>query len=303
MFFDSHVMVLLNNKDWEVRKIPLALDIQGQIISWFSECLEKYLISSTKTKPWTWENRIESQASQAEQIYSISNYRLPDTVYDSLAQPDPIEILNLYEEQLPKIKNIFLGTLEPEPLVAFQNFTISQYLSSKSLSIFPQDANFFQPKGVGLRIDKRVDCVYNRNNILFKSFWTARQTLDLAKYYKEATEGDVMAFLEHPHLHFTEKESAYQSLDSWMRRKIALLTNSQILDRYPITDIVNQADNHGISLEITQSDDKPQIVISNNNEDLRILLQFLGEDIYKGPLTNNIYLAGSKKHLVRNLTG
>ena len=71
-------MVLLNNKDWEVRKIPLALDIQGQIISWFSECLEKYLISSKKLNPGLGKSyRIPGLPSRAD----LLNLQLSATGY------------------------------------------------------------------------------------------------------------------------------------------------------------------------------------------------------------------------------
>ena len=44
-------------------------------------------------------------------------------------------------------------------------------------------------------------------------------------------------------------------------------------------------------------------VIPNDKEQLKIVLGFLDEDAYKGPVLNNMFLANSKVQFTRDSTG
>lgn len=292
MLKDCSVFVLMNNKDAEVKRIVLPKNTQNQITSAFSSSLQSFLSFSAKPMIFNLNNK-----SQSSQLFCIPNYHVPQTILEAINTPNQIDILKLDEGNLPKIKNIFVGTITPKPTIAFQNFTITQYLSRKGWSLFHSEGSFSHSIGIGLGIDDRIDCVYHEGTLLFSSFWTARQTLDLSKYYKEATETDIAAFTDHSSLHFISKEDFCKSADSWMRRKIASLSDANVLDKHSVANIASQANKHGIDIKTEEVAGNQRIVMPDDKEQVKTLLHFLDDDIYIGPLTENIYISNSKKPL------
>lgn len=290
MFTNRNVFVTLNNKSLEVRRVLVTQDTQKEITSSFAHLMEELLYSRPERIPF--DGRYKPEANE---ICYISNYNLPVAIRRAISDPMSMEYLELDKKKLPSIKHIFIGTNEPELIVVFQNFTTGQYLLRKGWTLMQSSDTFEHFKGTGFVIDNRIDCVYRGDSLLFTSYWTARQVLDLSSYYREATENEVISFMNLSHFDFECKDTFYGHTDSWVRRKIALLNDSEVLKKHSVEDIAKEARTHGINLEVKQVSGMSKLVVPKDKKRLKTLLSFLDEDIYTGPLTDNKYITNSKR--------
>jgi uncharacterized Fe-S cluster-containing radical SAM superfamily enzyme len=76
-----------------------------------------------------------------------------------------------------------------------------------------------------------------------------------------------------------------------IRRKIAMINDSQVLDQYSASEIKKKARAIGVDVEIKDK----KVVIPNDKEKIKVILGFLDEEAYKGPFSQNTYLANSKR--------
>ena len=66
------------------------------------------------------------------------------------------------------------------------------------MNLFHDQNTFDRDKRYGLTINELVDCIFEDNNLVFNSYYFARQIFDLSEYYREATDTDVEAFINNP---------------------------------------------------------------------------------------------------------
>jgi hypothetical protein len=79
---------------------------------------------------------------------------------------------------------------------------------------------------------------------------------------------------------------------STVRRKIALILQSGILDKHPVTTIVATASTFKVTIQTTPDG---KMVLPESPSELRKLLRFLDEDYYESPLTQTQYVSNSKR--------
>ena len=72
-----------------------------------------------------------------------------------------------------------------------------------------------------------------------------------------------------------------------------MINDSGVLENNAAAKIKKLAKSAGI--EIVVEDKK--IVLPDDKEELKIVLRFLDEEAYKGPFSNNTYLANSKRRV------
>lgn len=72
--------------------------------------------------------------------------------------------------------------------------------------------------------------------------------------------------------------------NTWIRRKIAVINDSQVLVNYTASEIRMLAAESGIDIK------EEAIVISDDKEKVKVILGFLDEEAYKGPFSQkNIF--------------
>lgn len=130
----------------------------------------------------------------------------------------------------------------------------------------------------------------------FISFFFARQVFDLSEYYRSATDQEVRSFSTNEKLLLSDTENFQNMANSWIRRKIALINDSNVLKQYSSEKIKNLAKSVGIDISV----ENQKIVIPNDKEQIKIILGFLDEEAYKGPFSHSTYLANSKRQIKKN---
>lgn len=194
------------------------------------------------------------------------------------------------------VQALFTGRQEAngEVTVLLQNFDRRRVLSNKGLSIFHSANSFKKIEGVGLTIDWKLAAILNGSKLRFTSFHNARQIFDLSDHYVEATDADIVAFLDLGVVK-ADKVQLTTIADTWIRRKLALIQQSQILTKVPLVEI--QAAAAGFAIEITfeKVDGNDQLVLPSNKAELKTLLRFLDEDYYESPISKTHFITNSKR--------
>lgn len=198
----------------------------------------------------------------------------------------------------PEIKAIFVGERtedgETEKFnVVFQRFRKEQYISTKWCNLFFESNTFFQEKRFGISIADGVDCYYTDKELRFSSFYYARQIFDLSECYRSATDSEVESFTTNSKLAIDDSDAFKGLANTWIRRKIAMINDSQVLDNYSAEEIKTRAKLVGVDIDVKDK----KIVIPNDKDKIKIILRFLDEEAYKGPFSQKTFLANSKRQV------
>ena len=178
--------------------------------------------------------------------------------------------------------------------VAFQKFKKEQYIQSTYYNLFYSEGTFRQEKSKGLSITDAIDCIFINDTLKFSSFYYARQIFSLNEYYRIATDNEVERFVKNERLSIGDVDIFKQISDNtWIRRKIAMINDSNVLNDNSAEKIQNSAKQIGLKIEVHNK----KLVLPNNKEDLKNVLGFLDEEAYQGPFSQNTYLANSKRKI------
>jgi len=290
MFENCSVMIIKNTDD--ICRLELDAQTQEEICESFSKAQENLLSEKTRVvfdgsyKPHT------------DEFLAIENFRLSGEIMDAIRNPIGVLPYEKIDGEFPEIKAIFVGERvqmedTEEFHVAFQRFRKEQYISTKWYNLFFDENTFFQEKRFGISISDSVDCFYSNGELQFLSFYFARQVFDLSDYYRSATDQELGAFVANGNL-LLEDSQAFESMaNTWIRRKIAMINDSKVLEDYSAAEIKRRAKSVGVEIET----ENKKIKIPNDKDKIKIILGFLDEEAYKGPFSQNTYLANSKRQI------
>lgn len=303
MFDNSSVYVLT------IENVILRLEIdkatQNAICSTFSSSVESLVCGKTG------HAFSANYKPEDDEYLTIEGFQLMDEIKDAIRNPlgvtaygkDP-DIRDDGEEDFtgyPDIKAIFVGERiqddETEKFnVAFQRYRREQNLVALPFRLFWSNDSFLQDKRFGIGITYMIDCYYTGEELRFSSFFFARQIFDLSGYYRSATDPEVASFTENPHLTFESADGFKGMANSYVRRKIAMINDSGVLEKYTAIQIKSLA--KSVGLDITVRDKK--VVVPADKEDALLVVGFLDEEAYRGPFSKNLLLANSKRVVKRN---
>lgn len=287
MFENASVMVLLQDKgELEVCKIETDRKTQAVICQSYAAACSLMLDG---TEHISFDGNYSPSAD--ETLY-ISDFALDERIKDAVETPAGIDSFVPDEANRDRIKAVFVGEINDGKLViAFQKFKKEQYISVKGINLFFDKETFVQEKRFGISISEEIDCIYEDGRLLFQSLFMARQIFNLTKYYREATQGEVERFTQMKELAFDNAEVFIGQADSRIRKKIASIMDSGVLEKFSARDI--QRIGRKIGFDITVRNKK--IVIPADKKKLKYILGFLEEEVYKGSFSNATYITNSKR--------
>lgn len=293
MFENSSIMVLrANTNDDVVYKMEVDAQTQNTIIVFMRNALTEFI---AEKKQIIFDG---SYKPSEDEILKIENYQLSDAIKDAIKNPLGVPSYQKYNDVFPEIKAIFVGERtedgEKEKFnVIFQRFRKEQYISTKCCNLFFENNTFFQEKRFGISIADVVDCYYTDEELRFSSFYYARQIFDLNECYRSATDKEVESFTTSSKLEIDDSDTFKRLANTWIRRKIAMINDSQVLDNYSAREIKSRAKSVGVEIDVKDK----KIVIPNDKEKIKIILGFLDEEAYKGPFSQKTFLANSKRQV------
>lgn len=295
VFKETNFFAIVNStKEYvEISRLKLNREAQVKLCEAFSENAKKFIHGDIEEVVFDGKYKPDEN-----EILTINSYAMPKDILSALEEPTAVDELIIDEDNLPKIKGIFTGIFDgANPTIAFQNFNQSQYLSKTSrLNLFHSENTFKLIEGTGISIPYRVDSLYYNNKLLFFSFWHTKQIVDLSEYYREATDADIKEFMSHNSIYISEPDSFYSYSDNWIRRKIAFLRDSRMLDKIKPSNISEKAASYEVEINYTVDEKgNEQIVLPDDKQKIKEVLRFLDHDIYSSPITEERFISNSKR--------
>ena len=291
MFDSSSILVICADGNDSIMRIEIDAETQKTICKTFAEAVQNLISEKGKVE---FDGRYKPEQ---DEILHISNFQLKDDIKDAVRNPIGVTAYEETNGEYPAIKAVFVGEKLDEGdtekfSIAFQRFRKEQYISMSNFNLFWSKNTFRHEKSYGISISDSIDCFYAPDEELqFTSFYYARQVFDLSGYYRSATTQEVTSFTSNESLCFENAQDFENLANSSIRRKIAVINDSEVLKKYQAIDIKRLAQKAGISITVKNK----QIVIPNDKEQIKVILGFLDEEAYRGPFSQITYLANSKR--------
>lgn len=269
-------------------RFPLSQDLQEEIQGVFADQLDAFLSEIEEEIPF--DGRY---VPEQDQLLVINEFVDVDGMLDAVANPLAIEQFNPQTHSLEYVKALFTGIQENGNCkVLIQQFENRRLIATKGLAIFFSGNTFQKMHNAGLTLDSKLLAVLDGTTIKFQSFHFLRRVFDLSDYFNEATNDEVSAFATHDKLFVIDVSAFIENTSPLVRKKIALIRQSRVLDNFTSEQIVAAAQTFNLAFETT---DDGRIVLPNNKTDLRRLLRFLDEDYYESPLSQTHFVTNSKR--------
>lgn len=292
MFEKCSIMIICADEQQSIKRLEIDAETQESVCCFFEDAVND--LTSGKEK-------IEFDGCykpESDEFLCISNFQFSDDIKDAIRNPLGVDAYEKIDGGYPAIKAVFVGCCTEEGdaerfYIAFQRFRKEQYISTHNINLFWTSNSFRREKEFGISITDSVDCYLAEDCLMFTSFFFARQVFDLNGYYRSATTKEVTEFTSSEKLSFENADAFEAMANTSIRRKIAMINDSNVLERFSASDIKRLAKNAGIDLIVKSK----QIVIPNDKEQIKIILGFLDEEAYKGPFSQITYLANSKRQV------
>ncbi len=176
-----------------------------------------------------------------------------------------------------------------------QSFDRRKIISNAGISLFHSGAVYRKVDGVGITLDTALAAVLEGANLKFFSFFVIRQIFDLNAYYNEATDADIKAFAAIATVQTPSLPAFIDMADSWVRRKVSSIAQSQILQTVPALAIAKAAARFNINIDTSEVNGQSVVILPTSKTELKKLLRFLDEDYYQSTLLSENYLTSSKR--------
>jgi hypothetical protein len=227
--------------------------------------------------------------------FRLDAYELPAWLLNENSQTvATLDSISQHEDVIDFIKGIvaFARNDQGEELILFQNFSRSHVIRP-GLFLLMQNDTYITVQHPGLTLDGKLSAVYSRTEqkLLFHNLRTTNTFLPLVDFYKEASENDIREVLGHDLLAAEDADALSVEANQWFRKRFAMLKDSGILDNYTAKQI--KAHSKGYEIEIKIKSNK--IVFPADKPAAKRLLQFLNEELYRGPITETLYETNSKR--------
>ena len=285
MFENSSVFCILD--DGEIRKLNMQGESIIELREMFSDLFEN--ITSSDQAPF------HPYYNNDEDIPYIEAFELPQEIIDAIH--DSSHVIDFSPEKGGhfRIKSIFIGEGDGDlSRIAFQRIRNNQVVT-RHFHIFTSRDTLELSRRPFFTISERADCVFDSGRLLFNKFWSAKQVFSLADYYRVATQEDVENFINNDMFIFDDQDTQIALMDQHMRKKIASIIDSDVLVNKSANDIQGIAQDYGINVNINHHNGVQKIILPDERKDLKTLIKFLDEDLFRGPLSGTNFESNSKR--------
>ncbi len=291
MFTDCNLFGIITGTETDkVCRIVVDYPTQQIINQHFSKIMQDSRILEKDRVPF--DGRYKPETTE---ILVIENYDMDKAITEAIQSPISENTLDQVAIDVPNLKAVFIGDIvNDERIIVMQRIQKSQHLSCEGIKLLQRKDTFEIVGENGFTLSEKIDAAYVGENLLFSSYYFARQIFDLSDYYRIATDHDLEAFVNEVSIEVEDRNVFEENTDSWVRRKIALIKDSKVMDQHSVASIRETAREYKVEIQTREVDGLEKIVMPNDKKALKEVLKFLDEDIYKGPLTDKTYESNSK---------
>ncbi|MDC7871343.1 hypothetical protein TH60_17780 [Pantoea ananatis] len=178
--------------------------------------------------------------------------------------------------------------------IAIQIFSKKQILKSSKYLWLNKNV-FSMSELLGFNIDDKLVALVENQSLKFRSFTSLRSIFDMNQYFALATKQDIDDFTKHVSFDVPQGFDMNLVADNVIRKKVALINKSKILDTQPVDKIETAASNLNFPLVTSGVGKLKKIVMPTDKKLIKELLDFLDEDYFNSELTQVRYRSNSKR--------
>lgn len=283
-----NLFALTNDPHSRLLRFPLTDELQQAVEGVFTEQMNAFLNAVEEVVAF--DGRYSPDAGE---LLAIDNFDDVDGLADAVANPLAVEVFDPQIHSLRSIKALFTSRLVGgAPRILIQLFEARRLIAPQKVAMFFSGDTFQKINDAGLTLDNKLLAVLEGGQLKFQSFHFLQRVFDVSDYFKIATHEECHTFASHAKLAIDDADGFVASASIPVRKKIAVILASGILDNYTTAQIVGAAQAFNVLIQTTEDD---RIQLPANGPGLRDLLRFLHEDYYESPLTQTHFISNSKR--------
>jgi hypothetical protein len=276
---------LLDNFD--LRLLSLTDDLQRELTPFFERQRDEFFAEYPDRMPFEADYTPDEGEAQF-----IESFKVPQNLAEGLKSP--LTVNPLLGEELSRIRGLFTGDVNGQEIL-FQIFDRRRLFSNQGFSLTVDRGTFRKLTDEGLTLDTKLAAAVQEGRLYFHSFALARRLFDLSSYFREATDADLDHFAIHEAVLFDNPASLRSNADSWVRRKVALILQSRVLDEERPAKIAVEAQDFGLIFHLQTVNGEEKLCFPSDKKSLKEMLHFLAEDYLLSTVTGDHFLSNSKR--------
>lgn len=280
--------------DDDTRRIPLRRDLQAQLSSQFEAGAHTLIGPDTEIIPLS---RAIYTPDEGE-AWGVQPFDIPHGLRDAIDNPNGLPDLSegdISDKTVKAVGARFGDGRRVPHWLALQAMERRRVLSNAGLSIVLDGRIFRRLEEPGLQLSTAVHAVISGDSLVFNRLHWVRRIVSIAQYYREATEEDLDAFVRSDAVALQDEAAFRTNADEWVRRRVALLVDGELFTQCGPRVIKEKAAEYGIPVRTVREGGRERVEVPSSRKEMKNLLKFLSEDIYKGPLTETQYVSTSKR--------
>jgi hypothetical protein len=289
--------------DYDLQRVVLTSGLQASLSQLFLEQSNEFTADGVKKTAFH-----GTYKPAAEEVISINPF--PPPAYLERAAKNPQEFASIsmpFPEGGAAVKAILAvddGAASGTRRFFFQHFDRTHVLKPKRTLLF-QSGMLHELTDPGLTVSERLTAVLVGPELLFRSFLRTNQFLDLAAYFRDATDSEIKTLLGHDTFCKNDAEAILSKCKPATRKRFSAILHSKILDHPKATPerIRTRAKRFGIALQVRVVEGSKRLVFPDDAAEAAKLLQYLAEELYFSDLTEQACETNSHRPLPAQPTG
>jgi hypothetical protein len=283
--------VVLSN--YELRHVHVDQDTQQDLTTTFSREADRFLHNKEPI------NFVPSYlTAQAGEVLVARDFTLPENFAECVADPNHCDDMDPEDLNGRHVKALVGAIADDDGLVRraiFKELSGARIIDQSPRNFFLRRSTLTRIDRPGLSVPEPVHAVYEGDDLYFHSYDTAKKFLDLAGIYSEAAREDVETFLRTAPVAFEGEGNLYDLTDSWSRRRISMIVADPVWERMSLREICNRAE--ALPFDVATRNSGTVLLLPNDRANLKEVIRFINQDIFRSILTDELHYAGSKVRL------
>lgn len=275
------------DQEFEIKRVEISQNVAGEIGRLFSRQLEYFLRGV--------EEEIEFNGDWKPDEDELLYIALPepltnivDTCTNNTLELPTIDAAQILSENIRALAASVRH--QGRNKLAIQKFSSRQILENK-FSLILRNQVFNRLEDPILTINDKICAVVDREQLKFTNFGVIKTIFDLTSFYHEASDQEIDEFSEMESVDIPDIDAFKAACTQTSRKLLHAIQKSGALEERSAAEIRRAAE--ALDVEITVR--KGRIVFPTNRKELRELLSFLDDGLYRAHLSGTRYLANSKR--------
>lgn len=272
-----------------IYRIPITAGVQRELEQLFESQEQSFLANRDEEVAFNGDWKPESN-----QLLVIENEELARPFFLTFERnPTAYEQLDIGQFGNAGIKGIFTRSSAEDNRILLQRFQTSQYLQRGRFTLTFSNERFGKFLDQGFALDTRLTAIVENNSFKFVNFSNLRTIIPIQEHFRAATEEEVNSFKQCDLFYVQDERCFDGAMDEESRKIIRRITRSDVLNDYNANEIRDRAD--GVGLEIESRDER--LVLPSDKREIKTILRFLDESVYKGVFTDRTFETNSKRSI------